>query len=347
MLILNHFVALARGYVHPRRSKSRMAAAKTRLLAELLENRLLLHTRLDMTHVHLEPTFVNGIWGLEANDTSTGVHYDASDVLLHANSNTRDTQPAGWDFIGAGDGNTYWHLTQNVNPDILTLALDGGQIASGTFDRIQHDDPRIGREAEWIKLSLFDFSGPGDFSVWQTTQAPTQWWMSTADAGQTYDPALYLEPGGHTHYNFGFTAVGIYTVTLQISALQGGKEVPSAPIPVCFGVEVKDGCEGNAPSPRPVLATSAVSLLNSTNPQSVFSLLPRATVPAVTTTTPAEGRTAATHATLDVPGVDQLFASSNRRQDRNATSSTTLPHGTAQLDEWQLPRLGVDLVASQ
>jgi surface-anchored protein len=241
MSMVSRIANLARRVARPRPSAKRAAPARTRPTLEGLESRLVpSRTPLDMAHVHLEAVYSGGALSVQVNDTTNNAIYQPSDVLLYVSAYAEQTQPAGYDFIGAGAGNTYWLLPQATDLNQLTVALSAEPIAPHTFDSYQPRDPRITRSGEWIKWSLVDVQGPGQVSLWQTAQAPSAWWASTVDGGRTYDPAAYVEAGNHTHYNWGFSAAGMYDVTFDVSAFVNGHGLPihSGNVTFRFGVEV-------------------------------------------------------------------------------------------------------------
>jgi surface-anchored protein len=180
-----------------------------------------------MTHVHVEAVYNNGALGIQLNDTVNNVIYQPDDAEFYVSAYAEQIQPAGYNFIGAGAGNTYWLLPQATDLNQITVAFSSEPINPGTFDQWQPYDPRITRPGEWIKFSMINVQGPGDVSIWQNGQAPNAWWASTVDGGRRFDPAVFVESGGHTHYNWGFSAAGDYAVTFDASAFPlGGHGLP-------------------------------------------------------------------------------------------------------------------------
>jgi surface-anchored protein len=110
------------------------------------------------------------------------------------------------------------------------------------------NDARISRAGEWMKFALRDLQGPGDISAWQDDQQPpSSWWISSFDGGRTLDPVVYIEPGGHMHLNWGFTAAGIYQATFEASAFINGHGLPTRSDDVTFTFGVED----TGPTPPP------------------------------------------------------------------------------------------------
>jgi surface-anchored protein len=236
-------------FVRQDRGRKKAHPARTRLAVELLENRLVLdRTVLDMVHAHIEVNYANGAWSMDVLDETNNIVYAPSDVLLYVNANARSTQPAGWNFIGAGDGNMDWQLPEEEDPSLLTIALSTENTAPGTFDIYRPNDPRISRAGEWMKFVLRDLQGPGDISAWQDDQQPpSSWWISSFDGGRTLDPVVYIEPGGHMHLNWGFTTAGIYQATFEASAFINGHGLPTRSDDVTFTFGVED----TGPTPPP------------------------------------------------------------------------------------------------
>jgi surface-anchored protein len=212
-----------------------------RLRLESLEARNLLTTILTNEHAHLELNFQTGRWQpFEVYDTTHAISYEPDDVLFYLAPGTKTAQPAGWSFIGAGDGNPYWRMNSTSGTGFVSMAISTDNIPSNTFDVYLPDDPRVGFPDEWIKLKMLTVSGPGHVSVWQNFQPPSEWWMSSFDNGATYENAFYIAPGGHSHVNWGFTQPGIYDVTFIASAFY--RFGPSEPyssdrVTLRFGVE--------------------------------------------------------------------------------------------------------------
>lgn len=201
---------------------------------------------------------------MDVLDETNNVVYAPSDVLLYINANARQTQPAGWNFIGAGDGNMDWQLPEEEDPTLLTIALSTENTAPGTFNIYRPNDPRIDRAGEWMKFALRDLQGPGDISAWQDDQQPpSSWWISSFDGGRTLDPLVYIEPGGHMHLNWGFTATGIYQATFEASAFINGHGLPTRSDDVTFTFGVEDTGQPPAPPPGAAGLSSGPAALRS------------------------------------------------------------------------------------
>lgn len=189
-------------------------------------------------HVDIGVNFVNGLWDLHIHDDFGG-EYDPSETLLYAGDAARLARPAGsaWDFTGATAGQTFWVLPQVEVPGILFLGIGSEEMSGSTFDAYFESDPRINANGRWITLSVVDVRGPGHFSVWQTSPlGQIVPWVSTVD-GLGASDRLFMREGGHVHFNWGFTEIGLYQVDIVASARIGGNVVTSDVQTYNFGVE--------------------------------------------------------------------------------------------------------------
>ncbi len=222
---------------------------------EHLETRNLMTTVIKSAHLHLHLNFANGLWGpFQVEDTTHNVTYNPKDVLIFVDPAQKSTQPFGWNFIGAGDGNPFWHMDSSSSSPFVSLSVATEHIAGGTFDVYQPNDPRVTFAGEWITLALVKVEGPGEVSSWQNGQPPNAWWMSSFDDGATLPSVFYTEPGGHTHLNWGFTKTGVYKITLAASAYFGGEPEPvySDEVTLKFGVETVRRPPNPIPTPPTV-----------------------------------------------------------------------------------------------
>lgn len=173
-------------------------------------------------HVDIGAAYVGGELELEAHDETNDQEYEPGDVLFYVSPAALTAQPAGseWNFIGAGSGGNVWVLPQTQTPGLPFVGLAAEEVDPGTFASYLELDSRVASEGEWLKFSLLDVRGPGQFSVWTGSGFGTTVWMATSDGFDSSD-AFFQLAGNHTDANFGFTATGIYEVDLQVSAYLG------------------------------------------------------------------------------------------------------------------------------
>ncbi len=228
-----------------------VAAAPTRGYAVLVDE-----------HVDIDANFIAGEWIWSANNGDAGVTHPPEAALLYAGPGAdpdnfnpglaggRKQRPDGdeWDFIGLPAGQVYWQLLQSQDSSTLYLgfsAEDTPWNALDSYDAAGESGGRVQGEAPWIQLRLVRVEGPGHFSVWQSGSLRPVVFLSSADNGVDASDTLWILAGGHIHFNWAFTARGLYRVTLQASGRVGGQRVFSEEATFTFGVEVSGDMDGD------------------------------------------------------------------------------------------------------
>ncbi len=196
-----------------------------------------------LTGIGLEPH-----WHVHAGATVNGsplaadAEYEPTDLLAYVPppSVPRPSGPA-WNFLGNSAGAPVWFLPQGLDPAKPFLGIASEEL-----------DP-----ADWnsLTLSLKSMTGPagGHFSLWQTDTfgSPTVK-MATSD-GISGSDSFAMTVGGHDHYNYGFTAPGIYYVEFQWDGDHKTDGRFSATGTYAFGVTV-------VPEPGETAALAALGL---------------------------------------------------------------------------------------
>ncbi|MCS6896716.1 MAG: choice-of-anchor M domain-containing protein, partial [Nitrospira sp.] len=221
-------------------TKRRLRRSRLRLCR--LEDRTapaLLHTFLTHEHVDLNIGFTggsSGAWSLVARDSSNAVSHPLDEALLYVGTNAVTNRPAGSEFafIGVGPNAPFYRLPASQATNLLYLGAAATNIAASSLDRydpITESKNRVSGEGRWAKMTLLSVNGPGHFSVWQSGDTGPVVFMSTFNNG-TSDPdshgldttdgispddALWILSGGHSHFNWGFTALGRYEITVKLS----------------------------------------------------------------------------------------------------------------------------------
>lgn len=209
-------------------------------------------------HVDLNIGLVSGDWtlGVRNNDVIPNASFDPGDAILYAGTNVKAARPAGsqFDFLGVVAGADVWTLpaTQQANKLYLGFAAEGvGATAVDRYDATSESGGRAPGQSRWVRATFTNVThtnpdgttGSGDFSVWQVPVSTPIVFAATSD-GLTAADSIWLTAGGHTHYNFGFTAAGRYEVTFRTSAFEenGNDATPGIPtateaFTVVFSVE--------------------------------------------------------------------------------------------------------------
>lgn len=108
---------------------------------------------------------------------------------------------ASWDFLGIAAGEQYWRLPQSPNATRPFLGIATEELEFGDWTD--------------VSFALTNVSGPGEFALWQGNSANTvvtDVFFASADGLDSSDVLAIpdLSIGGHDHYNWGFTAPGLY-----------------------------------------------------------------------------------------------------------------------------------------
>jgi len=218
-------------------------------------------------HADVNVTLSGSEWRVEPRDADAGgVIYPTGQAILHVDRLSQTARPAAstFDFIGATAGANYYRLPQGQNPSLLFLGVAGYGVSSPAIDRYNagaESGGRVSGTGSWLKLLLDSVKGPGQFSVWQESFGGANVFISTAVStpGNAGTDAIWLLANGHVHFNYGFTAPGLYEVNFRPSAFANDGNLATlgpviqaaAPIPVYFNVDPGYATSG-------VVATSAL-----------------------------------------------------------------------------------------
>lgn len=226
--------------------------------------------RVTNEHVDIGIAYDGGAWDLHVHDENNDAEYAPDEVLNYVGPAARTSRPAGsaFDFIGVAAGATYHRLPQSQNSSLLYLGIAAEEVAPGTFDSYNPSTQSKQRlpnvAASYLRLSLVSVKGyggataPGHFSIWSSADEGPIVYMSSfndgiananangldATDGITADDALWIVEGSHSHFNYGFSATGLYELTFEASGYLNdgnagtlGTQVFSGPVTYTFGVE--------------------------------------------------------------------------------------------------------------
>jgi surface-anchored protein len=162
------------------------------------------HTDLRLIY---EPESTN-VLSVVIRDSDRGIVYPPDQVILVVAEEARLALPSGTPFGNQGD--PLWVLPQSQDPALLYLGTSADGIPSGTFT-----GP--------LEFALKELRGPGRFYLWQAGEAgDLAIRMNTADGISDADVTTPIA-GSHEHFNWGFTAPGIYRLTFQASGQPTGE----------------------------------------------------------------------------------------------------------------------------
>lgn len=164
-------------------------------------------------HVDFGVGYDDGALELHWHDEEGGNEYAPGEAFAHIPLFSSMARPAGsqWDFTGATAGDTIYLAPASSTAGVIFLGLGSEEIPDGTF------------AGNTITLTLDSVSGPGEFALWQTDGFGSPLVaLSSASGIDSFD----FTTGGHDHYNWGFTAPGVYELTFTVGGILTGESAP-------------------------------------------------------------------------------------------------------------------------
>ncbi|MDW8343484.1 MAG: choice-of-anchor M domain-containing protein [Verrucomicrobiae bacterium] len=163
---------------------------------------------------------------LHVHDDETDTEYEPDDVIFLVPPSVQYTVPSNPPFSFLGNpGDPIWILPQVQIPDVLFLGSSAHEVPGGVFTGV-------------LNVTLTGLSGPGHFALYQTGGfgIPTVF-MNTRDGIDSSDQYQILV-GGHMHFNWAFSAEGLYGLTVKASGTRqsDGSTVESEPTTYHFWV---------------------------------------------------------------------------------------------------------------
>ena len=192
-------------------------------------------------HTDVRFNFKDGEWHMKYHadfqfgpnlEYSRSTVLDTDEGVLFLDPTTKVTNPgtAGFEFIGVPAGEFIWLAPKSsVGGHKIDLGFNSEETAAGELASFlaPSNDPRlVGLTTEWMVLETVGFTGPGHFSLYESTdyQGNISCWVDTADGvnsandvavGSNLTDSYWYYPGQHTHLNWAFTAAGRYTWTVR------------------------------------------------------------------------------------------------------------------------------------
>lgn len=170
--------------------------------------------------------YEGGVLSIGLGFDELGEEYAADEVIQYARPGlSRVTVPgSGFDFLGAA-GSTAYVLPQVRNPELPYVGFAADEVDPADF-------------AGPLRMQFLSVDGPGDFAVWESDSfgdLPSVFYSTRTGAGPGFIDAVF---GGDSHYNYGFTAPGVYGVNvIGTGTLADGTVVSTGPTTLFFGVE--------------------------------------------------------------------------------------------------------------
>jgi surface-anchored protein len=144
-------------------------------------------------------------WELHVHDEATDAEYfPATDALLFVKYEAYGTVPAGaqWSFLGAA-GSEVWTLPKVENPELLYLGLGTEEIPAGIF------------AGNSLQFQLKSVTGPGHFALYDVDAFGDPTVLFNSRDGIDAADIITLPVDSHLHYNWAFSAAGLYTIEFE------------------------------------------------------------------------------------------------------------------------------------
>ncbi|MEM6692423.1 MAG: choice-of-anchor M domain-containing protein [Planctomycetota bacterium] len=109
-------------------------------------------------------------------------------------------------FLDSGIGDSIWRLPFGQEIGVPFLGIDSRRLDIGVTNAV---------------LSMTDFSGPGEFALYQVGSFGPITFLQTNNGIDPVGDDMFSYPF-HDHFNFGFTEPGIYNVELTATANAAG-----------------------------------------------------------------------------------------------------------------------------
>lgn len=190
-------------------------------------------TRVENVHADMDVPYTGGGTFASLLDPDNGSAMPTTQAHAYTGTLGRRTMPSNpiFSFIGgtppsgSTPGSTIWVMPQNFSAGQIYLGLAAETISPGALSEMELWNPGDARGGansanRWIEVRLLDVRGPGHFSMWfaQSSTNVTRF-MSTFVDGIDASDVAYVSGGGHLHYNWGFTAPGLYEIDVQLRTL--------------------------------------------------------------------------------------------------------------------------------
>ncbi|MDO8183968.1 choice-of-anchor M domain-containing protein [Conexibacter sp. JD483] len=192
--------------------------------------------RLPLSIGHVDavaPSWADGRLTIGLHDDSGengSVERDPGEVLLHAKPESEVEIPAGIDpafyAVWGPAGSKVWLLPQTQNPDLLWAGWSSETIPDGTFS---------GNAITWRLLSV---SGPGWLKIFD--DSPFGLPQMKLDGSGPLPVSTEMRTATHAHFNWLFSAKGLYRIRFEVSATPAGADGPVSSGPVEYRAFVGD-----------------------------------------------------------------------------------------------------------
>jgi hypothetical protein len=155
-------------------------------------------------HIHVEHGMVDGLPVIDEE-------YEPDALIILVPNKLLGGRPAGaaWDPIGNGAAADTWLLSAVQQVGMPFVGIGAEEIAPGGF---------VNDELTLTLTQVVSPSGAGHFALYTTDGfGQPQFGMSSYEGGITAADAITVPAGGHLHFNYSFTELGLWAITFEAS----------------------------------------------------------------------------------------------------------------------------------
>lgn len=163
-------------------------------------------------HLHALAGDASDMFDAAANPVSEAPPGGALLPVMSAAKDARPGDDSKWSFTGTASNEPLWVLPKNNLGGRLYLGIGTEEISATDL-------------AGSVTMRFVSLSGPagGVFSVWNSGSSALTWAndpipLITSTTGFGLPNALTIDANDHAHFNYGFTAPGLYNVTFEATA---------------------------------------------------------------------------------------------------------------------------------
>jgi surface-anchored protein len=157
-------------------------------------------------HIDIDLRFEGRALEIGWHDETNGVEYAAGEALVPIPPGAIVLRPAGsqFNFLGFGAGQPVRVLPQINNPALVWLGFGSEEIDPADFTGD-------------LTVELVAVRGPGAASSWATDALGNPQVLFASGDGITGADSFLVPTGSHQHFNFAFTAAGLYELDFRVS----------------------------------------------------------------------------------------------------------------------------------
>ena len=182
--------------------------------------------RMDNAHIDLDVNYTGaGTFEGAVHSEEEELERDAAHVYANASTRRSLTSVPSFlaDALGVGPNEDFWVLQQSQVGGQTHLGLASHETDMGELLEWNPGDVRGGANIHrtWLQVQLVAFRPPTDgvFAMWQTTTSGQTLFQSSHANEIDASDVAYIAPGGHMHFNWGFTKAGLWEIEFQIRTL--------------------------------------------------------------------------------------------------------------------------------